>query len=261
LNLAIGFILGLIVSLGCYLARLLTLRGAISAGFVGGLIFALGGITPAILLLTFFVSSSALSHVGSSKKLVFANSFEKGSQRDQGQVLANGGIAAGLSLILALTEMDILMVGIAGAIAAVTADTWSTELGVLAKRKPRLITSGARVERGTSGAITLEGTIASILGALLIGLISAFFLDQRNVALPVTLAGIGGAIVDSILGASVQAMYYCADCDKATEHHPYHSCGTRTIHIQGWLWMSNDIVNLISSFVGAMLSMVLWRIL
>ena len=261
MNLVIGFILGLILSLAGYLAHALTFRGAIAAGIIGGIIFALGGISPAILLISFFVSSSALSLVGRSRKIALATSFEKGSQRDQGQVLANGSIAAGLSLILALTEMDIWMLGIAGALAAVTADTWSTELGVLARRKPRLITSGAQVEPGTSGGITLEGTMASILGALLIGLIAALLLGQRNVALVVTLAGTSGAVVDSILGASVQAMYYCANCEKATERHPYHSCGTRTIHTQGWLWMSNDLVNFVSSFVGAMLSMLFWLVL
>lgn len=261
MNLVIGISLGLILSLAGYLARLLTFKGAIAAGFVGGLIFALGGLNPAILLISFFVSSSALSQVGHSRKLAFATSFEKGSQRDMGQVLANGSLAAGLSLLLALTEMDIWMLGIAGALAAVTADTWSTELGVLARRKPRLITSGAQVEPGTSGGITLEGTIASILGAYLIGLISALLLGQQNVALVVTLAGTSGAIVDSLLGASVQAMYYCTNCDKATEHHPYHSCGNPTTHTKGWHWISNDLVNFISSIVGAMVSMLLWRVL
>jgi uncharacterized membrane protein len=48
----------------------------------------------------------------------------------------------------------------------------------------------------------------------------------------------------------VQAIYYCATCDKETEK-AFHGCGTPTLHRRGWRWLDNDMVNFLSSLVGA----------
>src|SRR5205085_9892042 len=100
--------------------------------------------------------------------------------------------------------------GYVGALATATADTWATELGVLSPQQPRLITTGKHVAPGTSGGITLLGTTAAALGAFALGLV--FWLLQRCqrslIALPLTalVSGLAGSIVDSLLGATVQAM-------------------------------------------------------
>jgi len=52
-----------------------------------------------------------------------------------------------------------------------------------------------------------------------------------------------GALFDSLLGATVQAIYYCPACQKETERNPVHSCGTETTQIRGWTWLGNDWVN------------------
>jgi len=59
--------------------------------------------------------------------------------------------------------------------------------------------------------------------------------------------------VDSLLGASVQAMYTCPKCAKETEK-PIHGCGTPTQHQRGWRWLDNDMVNFISSLIGALVA-------
>ena len=48
---------------------------------------------------------------------------------------------------------------------------------------------------------------------------------------------------DSLLGGTVQAMYFCPTDQKETEKHPLHTCGTETVHIRGWQWLDNDWVN------------------
>jgi uncharacterized protein (TIGR00297 family) len=250
-----------LVSTLAYFAGVLTFFGAIAATLMGGIILGYGGILPAVLLGIFFLSSSSLSRIGRRSKAEFAQTFEKEGRRDHIQVFANGGITALLALFLGISGNNLWLAGIAGALATVNADTWATEIGVLARHPPRLITSGSPVSPGTSGAVSLEGLIATLLGASLISGVAAFVGHDIVLAYSAAAAGFFGALFDSYLGASIQAMYFCPTCEMTTEHHPLHSCGTQTEHIRGWTWMTNDMVNFLSSILGAFLSGTIWKLL
>ena len=254
MQILIGFVLGFLVGYAAYRLGALNASGAAAAVVVGGLIFGLGGVPWASLLLLFFISSSLLSQANRRRKSSVEEKFSKGSRRDYGQVLANGGLAAVLVLIhWYYPHLDGVWIAFAGCMAAVNADTWATELGVLSPISPRLITSGKIVPKGTSGGITLVGYLATLVGAGIIALAAAYFTPSTPiiVVLIVVLGGIAGATVDSLLGATVQGIYYCTECDKETESHPVHHCGTDTIQLRGWRWFNNDLVNLVCSIVGA----------
>jgi uncharacterized protein (TIGR00297 family) len=257
----IGLFLAIGIAFAGYRAKALSQSGAWAAVLVGGLTFGLGGWLAAVLLITFFVTSSILSRLGRGVKREVATQFAKGGRRDHGQVFANGGLAAFLSILYGLSGQEIWLVGLAGALAAVNSDTWSTELGVLAKDWPRLITNGSRVEPGTSGGITLEGTLAALGGAATIGLILLVAIGELVVGIAVTLAGFLGSVVDSVFGATIQAIYHCEKCNKQTERHPIHSCGKRTKHVRGIKWFSNDLVNFVASLVGASLAILIHQVL
>jgi len=262
-QLLIGFLLAIIVAIAAYRAHSLSRSGALAALLEGTIIFGLGGWQWAVILLIFFVSSSLLSRLFSKRKSKLNEKFDKGSQRDAGQVLANGGIAAlfaGLHFFLP----DALWPWLAftASLAAVNADTWATELGVLNPTPPRLITTSKIVEKGTSGGISPGGTLAALAGA---GLVAA----SAQLVRPVpgflllfsltTLAGLLGALFDSYLGATVQAIYICPTCNKETERHPLHTCGTTTSLLRGFTWLNNDIVNIGCALTGALLGFViLW---
>ncbi len=259
MQIIIGIIFGILVSVAAWRMGSLSNSGALTAAITGGLIFGLGGLPWAVLLLTFFVSSSALSKTFKRQKAGISEKFSKGSRRDWGQVLANGGFGTLLVLFFALFSDSssnwYAYAAFAGAMAAVNADTWATELGVLNPRPPRLITNGMVVEPGASGGISLYGTLATLAGAALIGLAGAAFSFEGNpwlLWLAATLSGVCGSLFDSLLGASIQAMYYCSQCDKMTERHPFHSCSTATVQIRGWKWLNNDMVNFLASVVGAL---------
>ena len=260
-KLLIGLVAGVGIAALAYRARSLNLSGAIAAGVLGTVVFGLGGVAWAIVLLTFFVTASGLSVVFKGRKSQIAEDFAKGSRRDAGQVLANGGVSGVLALgyfLIALVNpqhpiLPALWVGFAASLAAANADTWATELGVLNPHQPISLRNFKRVPGGTSGAISLVGTLAALAGAMVVAGVTALTgmagwapsggLGFSGQFVLISLAGLLGAMIDSALGAWVQAMYHCPTCQKDTERHPRHSCGTETTLTRGFAWLQNDWVN------------------
>ncbi len=255
------------IGLAAYKRRSLSRNGVAGAVFTGATIFGMGGLSWGLSLIYFFLSSTLLSHFREQDKAeAAADKFSKGSQRDLGQVLANGGAASlfsiGYGLACSSRQRGIMQAGFIGALATATADTWATETGVLSPQSPRLITTGQTVQPGTSGGITFTGTIASALGAVSLGL--CFWLLQREKqdhvgSLPISLvSGLTGSLFDSFLGATMQAMYYCPTCQKETER-KIHSCGTTTQPLRGISWLDNDLVNLLATLWGSLIAILLSR--
>ena len=257
MQLIIGFILAVIVAYLAHRAHSLNQSGASAATVVGTIVFGLGGWGWAALLLVFFITSSGLSRLFKKRKQGLDEKFSKGHERDAGQVFGNGGLATAFVLVHFLyPESSIGWVGFAASLAAVNADTWATELGVLNPTSPRMITDLRKhVEKGTSGGVSLFGTFASLLGASAIALPAALFTKDWSIFILISLAGLVGSLFDSLLGATVQAMYYCPTDEKETEKHPLHTCGTQTVHIRGWKWLNNDWVNLACGLFGALIGL------
>ncbi len=263
LQILLGFLFAALIAFVAYRAHSLSRSGAWGALVEGTIIFGLGGWRWAVLLMAFFVSSSALTRLFGKKKSALNEKFDKGGTRDIGQVLANGAIAsifAGLHFFLPNASWTWLL--FASSLAAVNADTWATELGVLNPSLPRLITSWKPMERGTSGAVSVFGTLAATFGSGLIAILGAVLAPPGNgfvILVIILFAGLVGSLFDSLLGATVQAIYRCPKCDKETEKHPLHSCGTPTFQVRGWSWLNNDMVNLGCALMGAAIGIIFLR--
>lgn len=248
-HLLIAAVLAALVALAARRARALSVSGAVAAAAVGFLLFGLGGWRGALALLLFFISSSALSRLGKRRKDTLA--FEKGGERDAGQVLANGGVAALCAALLPfMPDMSLPLFALLGALAAANADTWATEIGSLARRPPILITTLQPAPTGASGAISAPGTAAALAGALLIGLTSLLWQLGADGVVAVTIGGFAGSLFDSLLGATVQAQYRCPACDRLTERR-VHCEDQPTERARGVAWMSNDAVNALATAYGA----------
>jgi uncharacterized protein (TIGR00297 family) len=270
----IGFFLSVVIAFVAYRRGSLSNSGAVGALIVGTLIFGLGGWMWGIMLAVFFISSSFLSHFKEREKTVVAEKFEKGHRRDIGQVFANGGLGALIAVLSAFVPESVVAHDtwfflFTGVMATVTADTWATELGTLSKTAPRLITSGRPVEVGTSGGVSPLGTAVSFGGGLLIGLTAGLFGAVAGLhpwsAAPVislvgAISGAAGSAIDSLMGATIQQIYYCDTCAKETER-KLHRCGTITRPLRGWSWMNNDLVNLLSSLGGGLVAVLLATLL
>jgi uncharacterized protein (TIGR00297 family) len=267
MQLLTGFSAALIISYLAWRVKALSLSGALAASVVGGMIFGLGGLPWAAILLVFFLSSSLLSRAFPDAKSNASRKYAKDSRRDWAQVLANGGLGMLLVICYALfPSQNWLWVAYCAAFAAVNADTWSTELGVLSSMPPRLITNGKIVEAGTSGGVSLIGGGAALGGSFLIAASGAFLNPVENPPIApaifvfvITLAGFLGSLVDSLLGASIQAVYFCPSCGKQTESHPEHLCGNQTTLLRGWRWLDNDLVNFVCALSGASIAFLLVR--
>ena len=236
-----------LISLLGYRARALTVRGACVATGVGTGI-ALGGRWPGIALLgTFFVSSSLLSRFARESEIA-----AKGSRRDAAQVLANGGVAAIAALGSLAGRPGLAYSAMAGSLAAANADTWATEIGSTSTALPRMLLSLRTVPRGTSGAVSGRGLASMVAGAALIGGVAALGRRETRLlpmAAVVAASGVVGALVDSVLGETLQERRRCPVCDVPTEAR-HHDCGRPTIRTGGVPWINNDVVNLTCTAVG-----------
>ena len=251
---SIGLTLAALVGLLSFRARFLDPSGTVALFLLGTLIFGVGGWLWAGPILTFFITSSILSKMWKSRKAESNLLFEKSSQRDWAQVLANGGMA-GLSMIFwYIWPKPIWYVIYLGSLAAVTADTWATEIGVLSRRSPRLITTFKKVIPGTSGGISAMGLSGALLGSFLIAVVGVseaphLFLSPIRAVLIVTIAGAAASLVDSLFGATLQAQFRCTVCHKITERR-IHCNNTKTIFESGKEWINNDVVNSVCAFSG-----------
>jgi uncharacterized protein (TIGR00297 family) len=254
-QLVTGFLLAAIIAALAFWRGSLSRSGAFGALIVGTVTFGIGGWQWGVLLALFFATSSLFSHLKLDEKRAAAEKFDKGHKRDIGQVVANGGLGTLIALFSVVWPSDLWFVSFVGVMAAVTADTWATELGTLSRKPPRLITNGRAVEVGTSGAVSLLGTVVSFAGALFIGLVAGMLgrHSLARLAAAGAVAGLAGSLFDSLLGATVQRIYYCDVCQKETES-KRHKCGRPTRPLRGWAWLNNDLVNLWASLIGGLVA-------
>ncbi len=273
----IGLILNLIIAIFAFKKGLLNAGGTVAAIIVGELVFSFGGWTWLAVLIFFFVSSNFFTHYRKRDKASVQKEFAKGNVRDFWQVMANGGVAALLAVVYSIYPQPVVFIAFLGVVGTVTADTWATELGVLSQRAWS-VASLKRVRVGTSGAVSLLGLAASFAAGVGVALF-VFGLDWLSTQYGLPLIGLAerqftggwqwifligvtsffGSLVDSVLGARMQTMFYCEHCKKETERRE-HSCGRQTRWLRGFGWMDNDGVNFLSSLAGALIAAALFTV-
>lgn len=275
----------------------LNTEGAFAAFIVASLSLATSwrnGIT----LLSFYWTSSKLTRVGSKIKGKLEEGVTEGGERGSSQVFACsliavicacvrrvlvgkdgalliGGDVVSSSLSLALFG-DQLTLAYVAFFACCAGDTWASELGILSKSLPRLITKPWKsVPPGTNGGMSLVGTMASAAGGTLMGIIHGLFVPggiasilpfisssitpsqfaREIVILSFVgfMGGLGGSLIDSFLGATIQATYY----DDETKRIAKRGDGYATKQISGFGFLSNEMVNVVSTALSALIAALL----
>ena len=269
-----GLVGGLILAILGIVFKALTWDGAIAGFYFGVIILGLGAWTWGLMYFSFFILGSAFTFIGKKKKKAISQEFEKGgTARDSIQAMVNSIVPAILALIFVLIQNPILTVMASGAIAVSLGDTLGTEIGSLSKKNPRVsIKPWIKTEKGSPGAISFLGLLASIVGALTIGFIGiGVGILERNLGshdvlpssiwlllIAATIGGTIGAYLDSVFACTIQKLNKCVVCEKITEKSIH--CQKRTEYHTGKKWMQNDVVNLFSIIAGSLIALICYLI-
>ncbi len=227
------------------LAGALDTGGALAATVVGACVLGFAGWGPAFVLVFFFASASALSALPGKRGR---------PRRGARQVLANGSIATAAAVLHGVVgPADLAFLG---AVAAATADTWATEIGVRLGKRPRSVVTFRPQQPGASGAISLPGTLASAAGALAVAA-AGLWLAGGAPTIAVALGGLGGSLIDSLLGAGPQAVYRCPVCGEQPEVARHAGCREPARRLAGLPGLDNDAVNWLATAGGASIAVFL----
>jgi uncharacterized protein (TIGR00297 family) len=209
------------------------------------------------VLAAFFVSSNLISRVGGQARQLQLDA--KGDRRDFWQVCANGGPAAFVA-VAAPSGTGLALWLVTASLAAAAADTWATSVGGHSRALPRLLWSRQRVPAGTSGGVTLAGSVGAAAGAALVAATGAWCSGLLSLLPAATLIGFAGMVADSLLGGALQGHFHCPRCDQPSEWR-IHRCGSTTVRRAGLAWLNNDGVNFIATALAAGAGLAVWWLL
>ncbi|CAJ0749178.1 5770_t:CDS:2 [Entrophospora sp. SA101] len=238
MNLIASFIISILLGLHGYTKKSLSLSGAIAAFFVGLGTIAHDWNVYAVVLLTFYFTSSRLTKYKAERKKKLEEDYVDGGQRTIAQVLCTSLFGTSIAILhqwiyggnleclLEDRGSRFLFWMYIGHYATCNGDTWASELGILSKDWPILITTFKKVPPGTNGGVSPLGLLASVMGGFIIGvfaLITIVITDGcvkiwYEIIIISSFAGFFGSLVDSLLGATVQQTNYSEKSKKITYH-------------------------------------------
>jgi uncharacterized protein (TIGR00297 family) len=234
---AAGLAVNAAIALPAFLARSIDIGGALSAVAIGTAITAGLGLPGLALMVAFFVLGTAATKLGYRKKAARGIAQEKGGARGWRHAWANGAVPAFLAVLAGMSLpglRDLLALAYSAAVATAAADTCSSEVGKAYGRRTFLVTSLQPVPPGTEGAISLEGTLGGLLGALAVGATGVLTgLFGWPAALLVAVSGLLGSLAESVLGTVAER--------------------------RGW--MDNNLLNAANTAIGALLAILILRAL
>lgn len=196
------------LSILAYALRALDLLGAVASFFLGLEVALLGGVGWLLLMTVFPVIGVVVTRIGYGRKAERRVAEAGGGERGVGNVLGNGlgpGLMALALLFEPLVPREAAALAFATALAAVTADTVASEIGVLRPTARSILPPFRRVPAGGNGAVSLLGQAAALAGASLIGAAAAPLLGLPwDLAWVPAIAGFLGCQLDSVLGATLE---------------------------------------------------------
>ena len=212
---------------------LLTPSGWVHAGALGTILWGCLGWRGWLAVVIYLAAGSLVTKIGWRDKQKRGLAEARGGRRAPANVWGSAATGAALALLIGsgLEPKALLLAGFCASFAAKLADTFGSEIGKRWGGQPRLITTLRPVPAGTEGAISVEGTLASAAGSVLMTLVlfALQLLPSLAVSAVVMLIGFVATLAESLLGALAQ--------DRVG-------------------WLSNELVNAMQTTLAALLAMV-----
>jgi uncharacterized protein (TIGR00297 family) len=186
-----------------YVLGMVSRDGALGGFVVGAAIYACLGLQGFAILALFVVCGSALTRLGYRSKQGRGIAQSRGGRRGARNALANCGVAVACAFLATLTSSEVFAASFVASLGAAFADTAESEVGQLARRAPRVITTLRKAPPGTDGAVSVPGTLAGIAAAVLTAFLglAVGLLAEPGAALVVASAAFLGTVADSLVGA------------------------------------------------------------
>lgn len=228
----------LIILLAAYYLNALTLPGVQAATLLGVLLYVFGGWLSYGALVLFFVAGSVVSKIGKAKKADASALHKRKGARTVAQVAANGAPALVFAALYFVTGRPAWLLAVLVSFGAATADTFSSEIGMLSQKQPVSILTLRPIQKGISGGVSLLGFASAAAGAFLVSLLALPTFGLAGVG-KVLLFGFLGSVIDSLMGAALQVKYHLPE-GGLTE------APTALGKAAGIAWVNNDVVNFAS---------------
>ena len=217
---------------------LLTRAGWVHAAVLGTVLWGCLGWQGWITVVLYLAFGSLVTRIGLRRKQELGLAEARGGRRGPANVWGSAAVGAALALLIGagLQPRSMLLVGFAASFAAKLADTFGSEIGKRYGRTTVLITTLRQVPAGTEGAVSVEGTLASAVGSVLMTLIvvALHLVAAGPMALMVAAVGLVATLLESLLGAVAQ--------DR----------------LPG---LTNEMVNGLQTAAGAIIAMGFWRLI
>ncbi len=207
----LGFLINFILISLFFRVPLMTKGGWISAGVLGSILWGCLSWQGWSSVVIYLFLGSLVTKIGYKFKNEKGIAEKRGGKRGPENVWGSAatGLFFAIMVKLNFTNLVFYKIGFAASFAAKLADTFGSEIGKRFGRNTYLITSFRKVERGTEGGISLEGTVASALGAIFMSLIMFILniISTKYQFLIVAISGFLATISESFIGAKFQDKY------------------------------------------------------
>ena len=210
-NFLLGFLINFILISLFFRVPLMTKGGWISAGVLGSILWGCFSWQGWSSVVIYLLLGSLVTKIGYKFKNEKGIAEKRGGKRGPENVWGSAatGLFFAIMVKLNFTNLVFYKIGFAASFAAKLADTFGSEIGKRFGRNTYLITSFRKVESGTEGGISLEGTAASALGAIFMSLIMFILniISTKYQFLIVAISGFLATISESFIGAKFQDKY------------------------------------------------------
>ena len=248
------------VFLIAFILKVIDYYGSLAASGIAFLFYYFAGLNAILFIVGCYALMLTVSVIGKILKNDLSSVVLKTGMKDFTEIFVNGIWAVIGIILFAATKNHTFFVIALLSMSEGFVDSLASDVGTLSKKTPYDLIRKSHVQKGVSGGVTVLGSTASFLGAILFSTVICLICKLPLYLLPLlTVILYTGCIADTVFGSLFQVKYRCSVCGLVTEKEKH--CEKDTEVISGKRFVNNDTVNCLSGMVVFLLSFTLLAIL